>query len=266
MNELEIAEYRQYVEKLDRDSVVDISKHLDKEKYPDKWQIIENSLNQNHPEPPPSKAGPSFISKLWKGEIPLVKTFWLFWLLPAVAFPVIQSILAFAIAPILGVLYLFIYFFIGIAFAIYQVICIKGVWLSATNYTGKSIWSIASKILIISSLFVAVYSAYERISAPKEDTHDPDRAAEKMAIPTDEFPLAGFYKVKATENFGFAIGPTEDRKYYISFCGPGGCFKPGTYFPNTTILDDQNYQIIDNDTIKFKRSGTLVKRATDNKR
>jgi hypothetical protein len=78
--------------------------------------------------------------------------------------------------------------------------------------------------------------------------------------------LAGFYKDKASENFGWAIGPNEDGTYYISFCGPGGCFKPGTYLPNTTIVNDPNYEVIDNDTIKFKRTGSTVKRAIGNKR
>ena len=100
----------------------------------------------------------------------------------------------------------------------------------------------------------------------KGDTNDPGRTAEKLAVPTDEFPLAGFYKSDVSNNFGFAIGPNEDGTYYISFCGPGGCFKPGTYLSNTTIINDPNYVVIDNDTIKFKRTGTLLKRAPGNVR
>ena len=113
---------------------------------------------------------------------------------------------------------------------------------------------------------MAIYAIYTEITSPKVDTHDPGRSAEKMAVPTEEFPLAGFYKDKASHNFGFAIGPNEDGTYYISFCGPGGCFKPGTYLPNTTIVNDPNYEVIDNDTIKFERTGSIVKRAPGNKR
>lgn len=265
MNDQEILEYSQYIEKLDRDSVLDISKKLDKEKYPEKWEVVENFLIKNQPKYE-TKSGRSFISKLWKGDIPLVKTFWLFWLLPAIAFPIVQSLLSFVLAPILGILFWVIFFILSITFSIYQIISVKGLWSSATKYEGKKIWSVATKLFIIFGLVLTAYSGYEQFTKPKIDTHDPGRTAEKMAVPTDEFPLAGFYKDKPMENFGFAIGPNENGTYYISFCGPGGCFKPGTYLPDTTIVDDSNYEVIDNNTIKFKRSGNIVRRAPGNKR
>ncbi len=261
----EVSEYSQYIDNLDRDAVLDISNTLDKEKYPEKWEVVEKDLNKNQPKLKTNSSS-SFISKLWKGDIPLVKTFWLFWLLPAIAFPVLQTILSFVLAPILGIFYLVIFFILSIAFSIYQIICVKGLWSSATNYEGKRIWSMATKVFIIFGLGLSVYSGYEQFTEPKIDTHDPGRTAEKMAVPTDEFPLAGFYKDKPMEDFGFAIGPNENGTYYISFCGPGGCFKPGTYLPDTTIVDDSNYEVIDNNTIKFKRSGNIVKRAPGNNR
>jgi hypothetical protein len=265
MNNQEISEYSQYIENLDRRAVLDISNKLDKEKHPEKWAVVENYLNKNRPELK-TNSSPSFISKLWKGDISLVKTFWLCWLLPAIAFPVLKSLLSLVLAPILGILYLFVFFILSIAFSIYQIICVKGLWSSATKYEGKKIWSLASKVFIIFGLVLTVYSGYQKFTEPKIDTHDPGRTAEKMAIPTKEFPLSGFYKDKPTEDFGFAIGPNENGTYYISFCGPGGCFKPGTYLPDTTIIDDSNYGVIDNNTIKFRSSGNVVRRATGNKR
>ena len=209
----------------------------------------------------------SFISRLWKGDIPLVRTFWIFWVIPPIAFPFIQGLLTFTLGPLLGALFLLIWFAFSLSFAVYQIICTKGLWSSATKYNGKKIWAIGAKLFVILGIVSSIYMIYEEVTAPKVDTHDPERMAEQMAIPSDEFPLAGFYKGKVTENFGFAIGPNkESGTYYISFCGPGGCFKPGTYLPNTTIIDDPNYEVIDNNTIKFKRSGNLVKRAPNNKR
>jgi hypothetical protein len=261
----DIDEYLKYIEGLNRDSLLDIASKLDKEKYPERWEILQKTLNSKKPELQPSSK-PSFISNLWKGNIPLIKTFWLLWLLPAILFPILLNLFVFAVAPFLGVLYLVLYFVLGAAFAIYQIICIKGLWSSATRYQGKKLWSYATKGFIVIGLIFSIYSVYAEITTPREDTHDPGRTAEKLAVPTDDFPLSGFYKDKPSENFGFAIGPNEDGTYYISFCGPGGCFKPGTYLPNTTIVNDKNYEVIDNDTIKFIRTGSIVKRAPGNKR
>lgn len=85
------------------------------------------------------------------------------------------------------------------------------------------------------------------------DSHDPDRTAEKTAVPDDAHPLAGFWKEPGcTDNFGLAIAPAGGKTYSISFCGPGGCFKPGTYRPNTTLVDDPAYKVVDANTIEVK--------------
>ena len=41
--------------------------------------------------------------------------------------------------------------------------------------------------------------------------------------------------------------------YSVSFCGPGGCFEPGTYRPNTPIVGDPEYQVIDSNTLGISR-------------
>jgi hypothetical protein len=38
-------------------------------------------------------------------------------------------------------------------------------------------------------------------------------------------------------------------KYYVSFCGPGGCFARGTYRGVTTIYNDERYRVIDENVI-----------------
>ena len=147
---------RQYVKNLDRDSVLDISQNIDKEKFPEKWEIIKNYLNENPPKQRNDNSS-SFISQLWRGDIPLVKTFWLFWLLPAVTFPIFQELLTFTIAPVFGILYVFIHITLSIGFTIYQIICIKGLWSSATRYEGKKVWAIATKTFIIIGITLTVY-------------------------------------------------------------------------------------------------------------
>ena len=62
--------------------------------------------------------------------------------------------------------------------------------------------------------------------------------------------LAGFWKDHCEDDFGLKIEPAGGEQYSISFCGPGGCFEPGTYRPNSPIFGDQAYRVIDADTIE----------------
>jgi len=51
---------------------------------------------------------------------------------------------------------------------------------------------------------------------------------------------------------GLAIGKAKNGQYYISFCGPGGCFEKGTYRQNSEIVNDPMYKVIDENTIEVK--------------
>jgi hypothetical protein len=62
--------------------------------------------------------------------------------------------------------------------------------------------------------------------------------------------FAGFWKGNCSEAFGLQVMPVNDTQYTVSFCGPGGCFEPGTYRPNTTIKNDELYKVIDSRHIK----------------
>jgi hypothetical protein len=64
-----------------------------------------------------------------------------------------------------------------------------------------------------------------------------------------------------------AIADAGNNLYSISFCGPGGCFEPGEWVPNTTIKNDPHYRIINDDTIEFvgKNNSTIYKRFTKGK-
>jgi hypothetical protein len=60
---------------------------------------------------------------------------------------------------------------------------------------------------------------------------------------TASHPLAGFWEPSCGQEFGLAITPAGDGKYAVSFCGPGACYKPGTFTPDTSIHDDPNYSV-----------------------
>ena len=81
---------------------------------------------------------------------------------------------------------------------------------------------------------------------------DPNWHIENEAKPKKKYPLGGFWKRSPNHDHGIAIGPSNDGQYFVTFCGPGGCFKKGTYRPNTSIVNDSNYRVIDVDTIEVK--------------
>jgi hypothetical protein len=86
-------------------------------------------------------------------------------------------------------------------------------------------------------------------------SHDPNRTAEALAVASTTHPFAGFWKRPGcTDRFGFAISPAGPSTYFVSFCGPGGCFRPGTYLPETPLVNDTQYRIIDNDSIEIDGS------------
>ena len=81
---------------------------------------------------------------------------------------------------------------------------------------------------------------------------DPNWHIEREAKPSKKFPLGGFWKKSFSHDHGLAIGPAKEGKYFVTFCGPGGCFKKGSYRSNTTINDDPDYLVIDENTIEVK--------------
>ena len=86
--------------------------------------------------------------------------------------------------------------------------------------------------------------------------HSPklSREAELTAIASAEFPYAGFWKTPdCRPEYGLAIAPAGSQGLYsLSFCGPGGCFAPGTYRPNTRLIDDEKYGVVNMNTIDVR--------------
>jgi hypothetical protein len=89
---------------------------------------------------------------------------------------------------------------------------------------------------------------------------EPSREAELTAIASADFPYAGFWKANdCTDRWGLAISPAgKPGLYSVSFCGPGGCFEPGTYRPNTRLVNDEKYWVIAPNTIEVGGCGKLA--------
>lgn len=81
---------------------------------------------------------------------------------------------------------------------------------------------------------------------------DPNWHIEREAQPSKTHPLGGFWKHDIRHDHGIAIGTADDNRYFISFCGPGGCFEKGKYRPNSSIEGDAHYRVIDNNTIEIE--------------
>lgn len=194
----------------------------------------------------------SVIVQFWRGQIPLAKTFWLGWAIPVIGGNLLVSVSALwqFDDPELTVFYAIV-----VVVVAYGLAAVVPVWRSATNYTGRKVLSYAAKAITSVAFAIQVIAVgpvvYTLVSTELDvpSTHDTERIAEKAAIPSESHPLAGFWKSSPTDNFGLAIAPAEGRLYSVSFCGPGGCFKPGTYRPNTSLVGDKDYQVVSNETL-----------------
>lgn len=203
----------------------------------------------------------NLIKKTWHGDIGLAKAFWFGWVIPTILILFILNSKAYTlflvslihISPSLSI---FAAYAIPIILLLYQVFVIVAIWRSAKKYIGKRIWPIAARtITAIYIVGIIAINAYAIFTMRAVDTNDPGRDSTNIAgyLKSDpDYPLIGLWKSSCTDDFGLAIARAGDGKYSVSFCGPGGCFKPGTYRPDTPIYDDSNYKVIDTDTLKVK--------------
>jgi len=64
--------------------------------------------------------------------------------------------------------------------------------------------------------------------------------------------FTGFWKTRCSNAFGVQIKKQTGNLFSVSFCGPGGCFEPGTRMPNTSIIGDPQYTSINPTTLDIK--------------
>ena len=99
--------------------------------------------------------------------------------------------------------------------------------------------------LVLSVLAVAACDSSARVRS-SETSH----TIGTKLIPSSDHPFTGLWRRDCDNNFGLAVQPAGPSAYSISFCGPGGCFEPGTYRLNSPIEGDPQYRIVDSDTIE----------------
>ena len=109
-------------------------------------------------------------------------------------------------------------------------------------------------LVLVSFFFVLAYASFR---------YEPNWNVEENAVPDAAHPLAGFWKQENCEDpWGLAIGPAGQDLYYIAYCGPGGCNDKKAFRPYTHIVDDPDFEVLDQDNLRFlSESGwaTLVR-------
>ena len=149
--------------------------------------------------------------------------------------------------------------FFGILFAVamlgYIVLALVGIWRSAGKYSGPLVWKFAARIVAV--LFALMNFAGLVLAGigMSVDTHDSTRSNHNIEVQLKSvagYPYTGFWKRNCSDDFGLAIEPDSEGLYTVSFCGPGGCFKPGTYRPTTKIEGDPQYKVINATTIEVE--------------
>lgn len=203
------------------------------------------------------------VTRIWSGEIPLPQMFWLYGVAALVAITIVVqfAFVRLAMAGLGGL------FFVGLVVtalaAAYQFLVSVGIWRSAGHYTGAKAWGALARVMAGLSLLTLLVGLAQTGYVLTLDTHDSSRSSANAVQSLNRdptYPLTGFWKGSCTEDFGLLIEPTKEAATYsISFCGPGGCFKPGTYRPNSLIAGDPMYRIVDKDTIEVQASDRFLK-------
>ena len=118
------------------------------------------------------------------------------------------------------------------------------------------LWVASVAVIICFMVFFILPARMEYIH--KRDSQDHSKNSQNIVAylkPDKSFPFIGFWKRDCKDTSGLAIDKTEDRKYSVSYCTSTDCYKPGTEMPNTTLVDDPRYRIIDNNTIEIEIAG-----------
>ena len=110
--------------------------------------------------------------------------------------------------------------------------------------------SIAVPICFILFIVLPIYKEYQK----KKDSLDRSKNSQNITAflkPDKSLPFIGFWKKDCNDNIGLAIDKTDDGKYSVSYCTSTDCEKPGTGLPNTSLIDDPRYRIINVNAIEF---------------
>jgi len=125
-------------------------------------------------------------------------------------------------------------------------------WKCDKNGALKSRFWIILAILVVLSIIVIIV----RMLGHTLDTSRNSTNANQTLKRAQGYPLTGFWKGDYSQDYGLLIEPTKEIGIYsISPCGVRGCYPPGKFHPNSSIVNDSKYRVIDDNTIVVYEDG-----------
>lgn len=187
---------------------------------------------------------------MWNGEVSLPKIFRLHGVaVLVIALPIVM--VSFIVMAVFGGFY-FIGFAVAAFAAAYQVLVSIAILRSATRHTGTKIWAALARVvagLSLVALIVGILMGYLFVLNSPDSSRNSSNASQSLNRASG-YPLTGFWKGSCSADYGLLIEPTKVvRVYSVSPCGVRGCYRPGTFHPNSTISNDPKYHVVDNNTI-----------------
>jgi hypothetical protein len=191
--------------------------------------------------------------RIWRGELGLAETFWLYGVLALVALHFVGqfALLELALMGARGVVALGLLF---LTFAGgYQVLVSVGAWRAAARYAGPRAFALAARAAVAGSLALLAFGVLRAAQVatldPVDSARNLARAARELVRHAD-YPLGGVWKKACGDEYGLVIEPAARKGLYaVTLCGSAGCFRPGAFRPDTRIAGDPYYRVLDRDTL-----------------
>ena len=99
----------------------------------------------------------NFILKLYYGQYSLVKTYWIFNVIPGIFFGLLAKLMSLKSFPQDN---LFLHLLILIFCLSYAIISTVGLWRSSSYYQGNIVWKVLSKVVAISSIAFITFTIF----------------------------------------------------------------------------------------------------------
>jgi len=163
--------------------------------------LIARASSPNEPAPPPKTSAsvfnetpaysrPNFIVRLWRGDVPLVRAYWVYGVLVVFILRIALLTTTYAAVAFIPNLEIAdnVVNLIGLLVLVYAVIVMTGVWRSATRYASikpnRKIWAILAKCAVVFSIIALIASVAKSLIGINEDTltSNRDEKAQNAAV------------------------------------------------------------------------------------
>lgn len=119
----------------------------------------------------------NLFRKIWNGELPLYKVYWIYGVLVSVIIRLFVEVSFNFVS--LDYASAFSYFLVAVVVP-YQILVSVGVWRSATAYTRNKIWAVLAKIVAVLWVFVALGVAIQTYKGEINSVHELDETAKLL--------------------------------------------------------------------------------------